>query len=242
MNYALKIQYNGSNYCGWQRQQNGVSVQQVIEEKLSVILRENISIIGAGRTDSGVHATGQIANFFAPEIDDLRRFQHSLNSVLPKDILITKIKQVPDDFHARYSAISRCYRYYISTTRSPFRDGFCYFYYHKLSLELLNSYSLLLCGYRDCSIFTKNLKDNSNSYCDIKSASWKVIGNLFIFSIEANRFLHGMVRAIVGTQLSSCRKGMSPDEFFNLLQNHGRHFGGPSVPAQGLFLTKVRYK
>lgn len=240
-NYKLTIQYDGSNYAGWQIQDNAPSIQEVISNSVKQILQEDINLIGSGRTDTGVHALGQVANFIVSQQLDLSKFKYSLNSVLPKDISITNIEAVDEGFHSRFSAKKRSYIYLISNQKSPFFERYSYTYYSELRSEKLNELSSTLIGVKDFTSFSKINTEVQNKICEIFEARWRSQKNLLIFYIEANRFLYGMVRAIVGSLL----KAYSSDDGINYLKNifiqNDRSSAADAVPAKGLFLYKVKY-
>lgn len=240
-NYKLSIQYDGTNYAGWQIQENALSIQAVISNSIKQILQEDISLIGAGRTDTGVHALGQVANFIVSQQLDLSKFKYSLNSVLPKDISITNIETVDESFHSRFSARKRSYIYLISNQKSPFFERYSYTYYSELRPEKINELSSTLIGVKDFTSFSKINTEVQNKICEVFEARWRRRKNLLIFYIEANRFLYGMVRAVVGSLL----KAYSLEEGTNYLKNifvqKDRSAAADAVPAKGLFLYKVKY-
>jgi tRNA pseudouridine38-40 synthase len=240
-NYKLTIQYDGTNYAGWQIQHNAQSVQEVIKSSIQQILQEEVNLIGAGRTDAGVHALGQVANFVLNEDLDLFKFKYSLNAVLPNDISITNIEPVEEKFHSRFDAKKRAYIYLISNQKSPFFYRYSYFYYAELDSQKLNELSSILIGSKDFTSFSKNNPDVQNKICEVYDVRWRKEKNLFIFYIEANRFLYGMVRAIVGSLL----KAYSSEEGIKYLEKifiqANRDAAADAVPAKGLFLNKVKY-
>jgi tRNA pseudouridine38-40 synthase len=240
-NYKLTTQYDGTAYAGWQIQDNAVTVQEVISNAVKQILQEEINMIGAGRTDAGVHALGQVANFIVSQQLDLSKFKYSLNSVLPKDISIADIKIVDEDFHSRFSARKRSYIYLISNQKSPFFERYSYTYFSELKPEKLNKISSSLIGSKDFTSFSKINPEVQNKICEVYEARWRSQKNLLIFYIEANRFLYGMVRAIVGSIL---REYSSDDESIcikNIFTQKDRNAAADAVPAKGLFLYKVKY-
>ncbi len=240
-NYKLKIQYDGTKYSGWQFQNNSISVQQTITEALEVLTKEKINLIGSGRTDSGVHALGQVANFRTQNEIDIYRFKHSLNSMLPFDISVTKMEEVDVDFHARFDAKKRSYFYLISKTKSPFYKNYSYFYHNKIDIDKLNQFSKILIGEKDFTSFSKKNAEQDNKICNIYNAHWRQKGDLTFFYIQANRFLHGMVRAITGTLLKA-QDEEKPETLLNeIIELKNRECAFESVPAQGLFLYKVDY-
>src|SRR5690554_7456755 len=201
MRYFLEIAYNGKNYFGWQRQPNEISVQQVLEECLTTFLRQHISIVGAGRTDTGVHAKQMFAHFDCDVIEDLDNFRYRMNSFLPYDIVINEVMAVAASAHARFDAKERTYQYVIVTKKDPFKDKLAYQLFHKPDVVKMNQAAKLLLGRQDFKCFSKSKTDVKTYYCDIKSALWVEEGSKIVFTITADRFLRNMVRAIVGTLL-----------------------------------------
>jgi tRNA pseudouridine38-40 synthase len=240
-NYKITIQYDGTRYAGWQIQDNAFTVQEVISNSIKQILQEEINVIGAGRTDAGVHALGQVANFTLSKELDLFNFKYSLNSVLPDDISITNVESVDEKFHARFSAKKRSYIYLISNQKSPFFDRYSYTLFSGFDQDRMNELSKVLIGTQDFTSFSKTNTEVQNKICEVYEARWRRQKNFFIFYIEANRFLYGMVRAIVGSLL----KAYSSEDGMNYLQNifnqKDRSAAADSVPAKGLFLYKVKY-
>ncbi|MFA6596282.1 MAG: tRNA pseudouridine(38-40) synthase TruA [Ignavibacteriaceae bacterium] len=240
-NYKLHIQYDGSNYCGWQIQKNHPSVQQTLKNAIEVLIKEYITLNGSGRTDSGVHALGQVANFSTEQQLDLYRFRYSLNNTIPSDIAVTKIEEVETSFHPRYDAKSRTYLYFISRNKTPFLKNYTYFYYSPLDIGYLNRLSKLLIGERDYTSFTKHEAETENKICNILNVRWRSLKEFSIFSIEATRFLHGMVRTIVGTLLDFHKEQKPFGELTTIIEAKNRILAGEAVPAKGLFLYKVKY-
>jgi len=240
-NHKLTIQYDGTNYAGWQIQENALSIQAVISNSIKQILQEDINLIGAGRTDAGVHALGQVANFTVIQQLDLFKFKYSLNSVLPKDISITNIETVEESFHSRFSAKKRAYIYLISSQKSPFFERYSYTYFSELNPEKLNELSSTLIGIEDFSSFSKINTEVQNKTCEVYEVRWRRQKNLLIFYIEANRFLYGMVRAIVGSLLKAYSQENGIDYLKNIFAQKDRNAAADAVPAKGLFLYKVKY-
>jgi len=240
-NYFLHIQYDGAAYSGWQIQDNAETVQQRIVDAIKVILKEKVNLIGSGRTDTGVHALGQIANFKVESELDIYKFKHSLNSILPEDISIIKMKKVPEEFHARFNAKKRSYLYLISKMKSPFYNNYSWYYHNKINVEALNNYSKLLIGEHNFSSFAKKKSEVENKNCNIYNAHWKESGELIMFFIEANRFLHGMVRTVVGTLLGISSNDEKEEKLIKILESQDREVAGETAPAKGLFLYKVKY-
>jgi tRNA pseudouridine38-40 synthase len=240
-NYKLLIQYDGSNYSGWQIQKNSNSIQQIITESLEILTKEKINLIGSGRTDSGVHAFGQAANFRTEMDMDIYRFKHSLNSILPSDILVSAMEEVDPEFHARFDAKKRTYLYLITQTRSPFYKNYSYFYPRKIDIEKLNSLSRLFLGEKDFTSFSKKNEEIENKDCTVFKAFWRKKGEVILFSIQANRYLHGMVRTIVGTLLNAQVQTNQETFIQEIFNSQNREDAFESVPAKGLFLYKVEY-
>ncbi len=240
-NYKLLIQYDGTNYAGWQIQANAQTIQAKIIDAIGVILNERVNLIGSGRTDAGVHAIGQVANFKSENEIDLFKFQHSLNAILPKDISIVKTEKVPVEFHSRFSAKKRSYLYLICRRKSPFYNNFSYFYHGEINCSSLNEFTGRMLGRKDFTSFARQNTETKNKICNIYEAYWKEWGNLVFFRIEADRFLHGMVRTIVGTLLNAVKKGNNLDSIEKIFETKSRSAAGEAVPAKGLFLYKVKY-
>ncbi len=241
MRYFFEIAYDGTNYHGWQRQENATSVQQVVEEALSTILRSEISIVGSGRTDTGVHCEQQFFHIDIPKDVKTDQLPYKLNSLLPKDISISNIWPVVADAHARFSATSRSYQYRITAKKNPFLNKYATHFYKPLSIEMMNEACKKLIGEHDFESFSKVKTEVNNFICDITLAKWTSANDLIFFDISANRFLRGMVRAIVGTLLKVGENKMDLDEFERVIAANDRKEAGAAAPAHGLFLTSVRY-
>jgi tRNA pseudouridine38-40 synthase len=239
--YFLQLAYRGTAYHGWQRQPNGLSVQEVLETALSTILRQPIAIVGSGRTDAGVHAAEQFAHFEfdTPLPVNLIR---SINSMIPADIAVYDCFPVRPDDHARFTAISRYYQYTISPRKDPFRDGLVYVFTLPLLIERMNEAANRLLHHIDFESFSKVKTDVLTFNCQIERACWeqRATGDL-VFHIKANRFLHGMVRAIVGTLLAVGQDRLSVDAFDQIILARDRRKAGRAAPAQGLSLVEVGY-
>lgn len=242
--YFIKIAYNGKAYHGWQRQENAVTVQQVLEEAVSTIFEVPVEITGAGRTDTGVHATEFYGHFdieAAYNEKGLEDKVFKLNSFLPPDIYIFSIFPVDPELHARFSAHSRTYEYIISRRKDPFRRELAWFVHGPLDVELMNTAASVLMDYHDFTSFSKLHTQVKTNNCRIMEAYWEEQGHLLIFNIKADRFLRNMVRAIVGTLVDVGRKKVSVDEFRKIIEARDRSEAGVSVPAHGLFLVKIEY-
>jgi tRNA pseudouridine38-40 synthase len=241
-NYKLIIQYDGTNYCGWQIQLNADSVQGIVQDSINKITRESVNLIGAGRTDAGVHSLGQTANFRIENELDLYRFKHSLNSTLPRDIAVTSIEEVDEEFHSRYDAVKRSYIYLIAKGKTPFYDRYSWWYHGKIDCSELNRLSVCLLGEYNFTAFSRKASETENKICNIHEIRWKEWKGLVVFYVEADRYLHGMVRTMVGTLLNSLKLGKNIDYIWNIINKKERESAGEAVPAKGLFLYKVKYK
>lgn len=242
MNYKLEISYDGSRYAGWQRQNNARTIQGEIERAIEILLKEKINLIGSGRTDAGAHALRQVANFnIGNRIDNLNKFLYALNCMLPKDIAVNSIEEVAEDFHARYSAKKRIYYYLISKNKNPFFEKYSLQARDKLDIELLNAFASRFEGKKDFRTFSAKDCWTENRVCDVYSARWRETKELYLFRIESDRFLRGMIRAIVGAILHFSRIGKDISVIDLLFEEKNRELAPYSAPARGLFLAKVIY-
>ena len=240
--YFLQLSYKGTNYHGWQIQPNAVSVQEVMEDALSKILREKIAVIGAGRTDTGVHASFFILHFDTENgIPENLDIVYKLNSFLPSDIAVQKVWPVDDEAHARFSATSRTYHYFISTEKNPFVTETSYKYLKPLDVEKMNKAAQTLFNYTDFTSFSRLHTDVKTNNCKIMQAEWMRSGEQLQFTIKADRFLRNMVRAIVGTLLEVGQGKLSISQFCEIIEKQDRGVAGASAPAQGLFLVDIEY-
>ena len=243
MRYFLSFSYNGSNFHGWQIQINAVSVQQEIEYALSKIIKKEIKITGAGRTDKGVHAKLMVAHFDAKisyEMENSLLF--NLNQFLNNDIYFFELQKVKDDAHARFDAISRTYQYHISSVKNPFKQGLVYYFREKLNLELMNEASEILMSFNDFKAFSRTNTDVKTFECTITKAEWLSYKDEIVFKIKSNRFLRNMVRAVVGTILKVGLNKIKLVEFSEIIKSRNRSKAGYSVPAHGLFLCEIEYE
>ncbi len=238
--YFMYLAYNGTNYCGWQIQPNGLSIQEVIEKSLATLLRISTPIVGAGRTDAGVHARQMMAHFEA-EVPDIALLTNKLNRILPNDIVIYKIVRVKEDAHARFDATSRLYRYYLTTQKDPFMYPYKYKVHGNIDVEMMNKCSQVLFEYIDFTSFSKLHTDVKTNDCKITCAQWKQEGQDYIFTIQANRFLRNMVRAIVGTLLEAGRGKLDEAGMRRIIEAKDRNVAGFSVPGNALFLEEIDY-
>ncbi|CAM1351903.1 MULTISPECIES: tRNA pseudouridine(38-40) synthase TruA [Tenacibaculum] len=241
MRYFIELAYNGKNYHGWQIQPHAISVQEKINKAISTILRKEINIVGAGRTDSGVHASQMFAHFdVETPLND--NFSYKLNAILPDDIVIFRTQLVHDDAHTRFDALSRSYEYKIWLGRNPFLlDTTWQLHHQQLNIELMNKAAATLYNYEDFECFSKVKTDVHTFNCTVTKAEWVKNGNELTFHISANRFLRNMVRAIVGTLIDVGLEKITVDDFKKIIESKNRSKAGVSVPAKGLFLTKVIY-
>jgi len=241
MRYFFEIAYNGKNYAGWQSQHNAIGVQSILEDALSKLLREEIKIVGSGRTDTGVHCKQQYFHVDIENEFDTPHFLQRLNSFLPKDIFIASVHKVKPDASARYNATERSYRYSITRKKNPFLDGLAWYHFKQADVALMNKAAGMLIGSHDFECFSKVKTDVNHFMCDIKKAEWKEHGDQLEFTISANRFLRGMVRSIVGTLLDVGSGKTSLKEFQHILSSRDRKKAGANVPPYGLYLIKVKY-
>lgn len=241
--YFLKMAYDGTAYCGWQTQPNAMTVQEVTEKALCTLLRNEIRITGAGRTDTGVHARQFFAHFDADLPNHLPPVQlvYKLNRFLPNDIRIFEIREVNIDANARFDAISRSYQYFISTAKNPFLRPYAWVCPFVPDIEKMNVAATLLLETSDFTSFSKLHTQTFTNNCKVTEAFWRVDGETIIFKITADRFLRNMVRAIVGTLLEVGRDRIDLYEFQKIIDAKDRTHAGLSVPAHGLFLEEIQY-
>jgi len=240
MRYCLIFEYDGENYHGWQVQPDEVTVQEKITKCLSDILKQNISLVGAGRTDTGVHAKFMTAHFDCNCEIETEEIKQKLNNYLPEEISIFKVVKVKENFHARFDAVSRTYKYYISQQKMPFEQR-SFFYKKEIDLALMNKACQKIIGKKDFTSFSKAHTQTHTNICEIYRAEWTYERQMICFTVQANRFLRNMVRAIVGTMLLVGEKKISPDEINYIIKKRNRGFAGVSVPAKGLFLVNIKY-
>ena len=240
--YFLQCSYKGTRYHGWQIQPNAISVQEVLENALSKILREKILVVGAGRTDTGVHALFFVIHFEVEKpVDDNFDLVYKLNGFLPKDIAVQNFWLVNADAHARFSAVSRTYKYYISTKKNPFTTEINHQYLLPLDVDKMNTASKILFEFDDFTSFSRLHTDVKTNLCKILLAEWTVQNDTLVFTIKADRFLRNMVRAIVGTLLDVGRGKLTPGQFRKIIERKDRGAAGASAPAKGLFLVDIEY-
>jgi len=240
--YFIWLSYDGTNYHGWQVQPNGISVQGELQRVLSTLLRQEISITGAGRTDAGVHARVMAAHFEIEADIDCKQLAYKMNRMLPQDIVVDRIEEVSLDMHARFSATERTYHYYIHTRKSPFERHYSCEIHYPLDFEKMNEAGRILCTYEDFGAFCKAHSDVKTTLCHVTRAEWIQTGeNTWYFVITANRFLRNMVRAVVGTLIDVGRGRLSMDEFRSVIEGKRRSDAGESMPGNALFLEDVKY-
>ena len=241
MRYFIELSYKGTAYNGWQKQNNSLGVQEVLEVAFGKILRIPIEITGSSRTDTGVHAEQQFAHFDCAEIADTEKLIYNVNGIIPRDIAVRRIFAVPDDVNSRFAATYRRYEYRISRVKNPFLINQVYFLRSELDLEMMNDASAMLLLYQDFESFSKIHTSVNNFRCAITEAHWYETGDSLIFSIKSNRFLRGMVRALVGTLLEVGKGKKTVQDFEKIILSKNRKEAGAQAPAEGLFLVEVGY-
>ncbi len=242
--YFIQLSYAGTNYNGWQVQQNAQTVQGVLQQCMGLLLSENTSVTGAGRTDTGVHANQLFAHFdstIAPHEMEAMQLTHRLNRMLPADIAIQRIFPVPDDAHARFHATSRSYAYHICTQKDPLWTNRAWLLQRPLCLKEMEKASQILIKNDDFSSFAKTGTQVKTNICRVDSARWECNGHLLTFHIQADRFLRNMVRAIVGTLIEVGVGNISALDVQEIIEKKNRSLAGQSVPACGLYLTRITY-
>ncbi|MBO4551036.1 MAG: tRNA pseudouridine(38-40) synthase TruA [Bacteroidaceae bacterium] len=257
MRFFITLSYDGTRYHGWQIQPNGDTIQQRLQEALSTILRQPVEVIGAGRTDTGVHARMMVAHFdIDPQMSTvnskpstvnskpstINNLSYKLNKLLPPDIAVQEVRQVADDMHARFSATSRTYHYYIHTYKDPFIAAYSWQIPFKLDFEKMNEAAKVLLEYKDFTSFSKVNTDTKTNLCDIKEAYWEEVSQgRWRFTITANRFLRNMVRAIVGTLVEVGRGRLTTEDVRRIIEAKDRCQAGDSVHGKALFLVSIKY-
>lgn len=241
--YFIFISYNGTSYHGWQLQPESITVQKVLEDSLSTVLNEKIAATGAGRTDTGVHASYFCAHFDSslPDLDNKKNLVHRLNSFLPKDISINFIRKVLPDAHARFSAVSRTYKYFISRVKDPFSENSSWFLYGEINVQEMNKACKLILENSDFTSFSRLHSDTKTNVCKVFYAGWEEENNRLVFTIKADRFLRNMVRAVVGTMIDVGTGKKNLKQFEDIIKAHDRCKAGKSAPAKGLFLADIEY-
>ena len=242
MRFFVTFSYDGSRYHGWQIQPNGDSVQAQLQRALSLLLRSEIIVTGAGRTDAGVHARMMVAHFDTDSEIDGRQLVYKLNKLLPRDIAVSKVERVADDLHARFSATSRMYRYYLHTEKNPFLSSTSCESHYSLDFKKMNEAAEALMQYDDFGAFCKAHADVKTTLCHVTIAEWhQTSASTWYFEIRANRFLRNMVRAVVGTLIEVGRGRLTIEEFRKVIEGKKRTEAGESMPAHALFLEDITY-
>jgi tRNA pseudouridine38-40 synthase len=241
--YFIELQYHGKNYRGWQIQPDAPTVQAELNEKLTILLEEEIETVGAGRTDTGVHAVHFVAHFDSTKDLEKREKQlvKKLNGFLPEDIFVLRIVKVENHHHARFDALSRTYKYFIATRKDVFRQDYSWLIHNMLDIDKMNAASVLLKEYKDFTSFSKLHTDVKTNICHIQSAIWESKNHMLVFTIRADRFLRNMVRALVGTLVQVGREKISLEQFRDIIEAKNRSDAGESAPAKGLFLYRIEY-
>ncbi len=240
--YFIYLSYDGAAYHGWQVQPNGVTVQQRLEEALSTLLRSDVQVVGAGRTDAGVNAASMVAHADFPSPVDCGQLVYKLNKILPPDIAVSSVRRVKDSAHARFDALSRLYHYRVVTCKSPFARKYACRVHPDTDFALMNEAAATLLEYTDFTSFSKLHTDVKTNNCKVTKAQWRCVGeNEWVFEIEADRFLRNMVRAIVGTLLLVGRGKITIDGFRSIIEKKERGEAGDSAMGEALFLAAVKY-
>jgi tRNA pseudouridine38-40 synthase len=242
-NIKIIIEYDGTGYHGWQRQPNGISIQEVLENKLALITNGKVRLIASGRTDAGVHAVGQVANFKTETTIECRGLLKGINSLLPTDIAVSEVVDIDDEFHARYSAKSKVYVYkiYNSSVRSSLYRNYSWHVFEKLDVESMKNASLYLVGTKDFSSFCAAGGDAKTYTRTVLDCGIIEDTAMIVFTIEANGFLRYMVRNIIGTLVDVGKGKTTPEEFMEIVDSKDRTNAGITAPPQGLFLKEVKY-
>ncbi len=241
--YFIELAYNGRNYHGWQIQPGTPTVQEVLNRALSTLLREEIQVVGAGRTDTGVHASFYVAHFdTCQSLEYPEQTVYKLNRILGKDIAVSRIYPVATDKHARFSAVSRTYQYFIDKNKNPFTCEYAWKVYPLPDIRLMNEACQVLFEYRDFTSFSNLHTDVKTNNCIIMDAHWKDTGKQLVFTIKADRFLRNMVRAIVGTMVEIGQGKLTLADFRRIIESRNRCNAGTSVPGHALFLCHVDYE
>lgn len=241
MKYKIILSYNGTPFCGWQKQPNGETVQGKLEDALKILLQNNIDVVGCGRTDTGVHAKNYFAHFELEQTLNHQDLVYRLNKILPGEIAIQAIEKVSDDFHARFSATSRSYNYLMHQQKDPFLLNLSWHISHELDIDKMNEACKMLINTMEFGAFCKGDPPNGNYNCTVTEAYWTSSGSNIMFKITANRFLRNMVRAIVGTCIEVGTHKISIDQFNEIIKSNSRSEAGISVPAHGLYLVDIKY-
>jgi len=242
--FFVRLAYDGSNFHGWQRQPNAMTVQQKLEDAMTMLLKRSVVLTGAGRTDQGVHAHDFFAHFDSEQdmsVDELEKFSFRLNRFLGGEVVIYSIFPVPSVAHARFSAVSRTYSYCVARVQNPFRRNYTHFIYGDLDVDGMNQGADIIRETRDFTSFSKVDTDTMTNLCKVTQAFWKTEAGELVFTITADRFLRNMVRAIVGTLLQIGRGRLNADDLIEIIEKKDRSAAGDSAPAKGLTLSRIVY-
>lgn len=240
MRYAVRLSYQGKAYFGWQKQPSQNTVQAEIEKALFTVLRVPMPITGSGRTDTGVHSSDQLFHFDSEVVISPQQF-YRINKILPSDIALHRYSLVSDDFHARFEATRRAYVYRISRVKHPFEHQISYHFHRPLNLDAMNEACQYIIGRLDFEAFSKVKTEVNNFFCDLEEAKWEQDGGFICFHVRANRFLRGMVRALVGSMMEVGLGRKKPVWIKQVLESKDRAVAGRNAPAEGLILTQVQY-
>jgi len=241
LRYFIAFSYFGKSYHGWQNQPNAITVQEVLEDALSKLLRASIALVGAGRTDAGVHAKEMFAHFDFENEMDLLDLTFRINAFLPEDVAVKEIVQVHKEAHARFDATERTYEYWLTQNKNPFYYDRAHYVKQMLDIDTMNAAAQLLLEHKDFECFSKSNTDVHTYLCDVRKAVWTIENDKLVFTISADRFLRNMVRAIVGTLLDVGNGKSNLDDIQRILKSKDRSQAGASVPAKGLYLTRIVY-
>lgn len=241
MRYFIELSYNGNAYHGWQIQRNAHTVQKELNLALEICCRSKVETVGSGRTDTGVHAKQQVCHLDVDEALDIGKTIYKLNTLLPEDIAVTDVYRVSSAAHARFDAVLRNYEYHLTSLKDPFEINTSYYFRQPLDLTAMNDACKLILGEKDFKSFCKSRTSVEHFKCNIRKANWKTQNGKHCFFVSANRFLRGMVRALVGTMLDIGTGKISVGQFEEIIESGDRRCAGRSVPAHGLFLTRVKY-
>ncbi len=242
MRYFISLAYDGTDFHGWQIQPNGNSVQEELQKALSTLMRQPMEVVGAGRTDAGVHARQMVAHFDSDSAVDCQQLTYRLNRIVPRSMAVYKVEKVADDMHARFSAKRRTYRYFVHTRKDPFLRHYSYQLPYSLDFNQMNKAACILLDYSDFGAFCKSHSDVKTTICKVTAAKWhQTAPDEWYFEISADRFLRNMVRAVVGTLMDVGRGRLSLEEFRGVIEGRKRTAAGESMPGNALFLEKVEY-
>lgn len=242
MRYFITLAYDGTNFHGWQIQPNGNSVQEELQKALTTLLRQPTPVVGAGRTDAGVHARKMVAHFDSDVAIDCQQLAYRLNRMVPRSMAVYDVREVGDDMHARFSATKRTYHYYVHTRKDPFLRHYSCELHFDLDFERMNKAAAILMEYSDFGAFCKSHSDVKTTICRVMAAEWHQTSDTeWYFEISADRFLRNMVRAVVGTLVDVGRGRLTLEEFRNVIEGRKRTAAGESMPANALFLEDIEY-